>query len=102
MAEMIPFLDLKAPYAELKEQLDAAYRRVMESGWYILGRKSKPLKRNSLSLRARHCVGGERTGSFAAGADGGGCRRGDEVIVPSNTYIASWLAVTYGGESGAG
>ena len=33
----IPFLDLKAPYQELKDELDAAYRRVMESGWYILG-----------------------------------------------------------------
>ena len=33
----IPFLDLKGPYLELKEELDGAYLRVMESGWYILG-----------------------------------------------------------------
>ena len=33
----IPFLDLDAPYHELKEELDAAYHRVMDSGWYILG-----------------------------------------------------------------
>jgi len=36
---MIPFLDLKAVYAELKPELDAAYRRVMESGWFVLGRE---------------------------------------------------------------
>lgn len=35
----IPFLDLKTPHVELKEELDAAYQRVMESGWYILGRE---------------------------------------------------------------
>jgi hypothetical protein len=33
----ILFLDLKSPYIELKEELDAAYHRVMESAWYILG-----------------------------------------------------------------
>ena len=33
----IPFLDMKSPYREMQDQLDAAYRRVMESGWYILG-----------------------------------------------------------------
>jgi dTDP-4-amino-4,6-dideoxygalactose transaminase len=38
MTHFIPFLDLKSPYMELKEELDAAYFRVMESGWYILGK----------------------------------------------------------------
>ena len=33
----VPFLDLKAPYAELKDEMDDAYQRVMESGWFILG-----------------------------------------------------------------
>lgn len=33
----IPFLDMKSPYREMHDQLDAAYRRLMESGWYILG-----------------------------------------------------------------
>ena len=36
---MIPFLDMKPIYAELKPELDAAYARVMESGWYVLGRE---------------------------------------------------------------
>ena len=33
----VPFLDLQAAYLELKAELDAAYQRVMDSGWYILG-----------------------------------------------------------------
>ena len=33
----VPFLDVRAGYRELKKDLDAAYRRVMDSGWYILG-----------------------------------------------------------------
>ena len=36
---MIPFLDMKSVYAELKSELDAAYARVMESGWYVLGKE---------------------------------------------------------------
>ena len=37
----IPFLDLKQPYSELKEELDCAYQRVMNSGWYIHGTELK-------------------------------------------------------------
>ena len=36
----IPFLDMKSPYEELRGEMDAAYRRVMESGWYILGEET--------------------------------------------------------------
>ena len=35
----IPFLDMKAPYQELRADLDAAWHRVMESGWYVMGRE---------------------------------------------------------------
>jgi len=35
----VPFLNLKATYLELQQELDAAYRQVMQSGWYILGQK---------------------------------------------------------------
>ena len=36
---MIPFLDVAAGYRELQAELDAAYRRVMDGGWFILGRE---------------------------------------------------------------
>ena len=42
---LIPFLDLKAAYVELKDELDAAYQRVMDSGWYILGEEVEAFER---------------------------------------------------------
>ena len=54
----IPFLDLKSPYIELKEQLDAAYRRVMESGWYILGKEVEAFETEFAAYcQTRHCIG---------------------------------------------
>ena len=96
---MIPFLDLKSPYLELKEELDAAYRRVMESGWYILGKEVEAFESEFATYcEAKHCIG------VANGLDAlhlivraYGIGTGDEVIVPSNTYIATWLAVTHAG-----
>jgi dTDP-4-amino-4,6-dideoxygalactose transaminase len=95
----VPFLDLQAPYAELKEELDAAYRRVMESGWFVLGAELEAFETEFAAFcGARHCVG------VANGLDALhlilralGIGAGDEVIVPSNTYIATWLAVSYAG-----
>lgn len=99
MAEQIPFLDMKAPYLELKDQMDAAYQRVMGSGWYILGEEVEQFEFEFANFcGARHCVGlanGLEALQLALMAAGIG--EGDEVIVPSNTYIASWLAVTYVG-----
>jgi len=95
----IPFLDLKAPYLELQHELDGAYRRVLESGWYILGEEVDAFEREFAAYcGATHCIG------VADGLDalvlilrGYGIGAGDEVIVPANTYIASWLAVSYVG-----
>jgi dTDP-4-amino-4,6-dideoxygalactose transaminase len=95
----IPFLDLKFPYLELKDELDAAYRRVMESGWYILGNEVQAFESEFASYcETKHCVG------VANGLDAlhlvvraYGIGPDDEVIVPSNTYIATWLAVTHSG-----
>ena len=58
MTEQIPFLDMKAPYLALKDQMDAAYRRVMESGWYILGEEVEQFESEFANFcGARHCVG---------------------------------------------
>lgn len=96
----IPFLELKAAYMELKEELDAAYHRVVESGRYILGAEVEAFENEYASYcEANYCVG------VASGLDALhlalralGVGPGDEVIVPSNTYIATWLAV---GQCGA-
>ncbi len=96
---IVPFLDLKAAYLELKDELDAAARRVLESGWYILGAEVEAFESEFAAYcEVKHCIG------VANGLDalhlilkGYGIGTGDEVIVPANTYIATWLAVSYAG-----
>lgn len=93
---MIPFLDLKAPHVELREEITAAVARVVESGWYILGPEVEAFEAEYAAYcEARHCIGvanGLDALHLALRAMGVG--PGDEVIVPSNTYIATWLAVS--------
>jgi dTDP-4-amino-4,6-dideoxygalactose transaminase len=95
----IPLIDLKTPYHELQPELDAAYRRVMESGWYILGEEVDAFEREfAATCGARHCVGvGNGLEALHLILRACGIGPGDEVIVPSNTYIATWLAVSYAG-----
>ena len=95
----VPFLDLKAPYAELREETDAAYRRVMESGWFIAGEELAAFESEFADLcGARHCVGvGNGLDALHLILRAYGIGAGDEVLVPANTFIATWLAVTYAG-----
>ena len=96
---MIPFLDFSAMHTELRPRLDAAYARVVDSNWLILGREVEAFEQEFAAYcGARHCIG------VANGLDAlfitlkaMGIGQGDEVIVPSNTYIATWLAVSYAG-----
>ncbi|MEJ5224540.1 MAG: DegT/DnrJ/EryC1/StrS family aminotransferase, partial [Anaerolineales bacterium] len=95
----IPFLDMKSPYLELRAELDAAYQRVMESGWYILGPEVEAFEEEfARYCGARFCVGvGNGLEALHLILRAYGIGPGDEVIVPSNTYIATWLAVSYAG-----
>lgn len=93
---MIPFLDLGAAYRELKPEIDAAVSRVLESGWYILGPEVAAFE----TEWATYC-GAQYAVGLANGLDALVLALraleigpGDEVIVPSNTYIATWLAVS--------
>ena len=93
---MIPFLDLKAPYLELKQELDEAIARVVNSGWFIAGPEVDQFEAAyGAYCGAAHAVGvanGLDALHLALRAMDVG--PGDEVIVPSNTYIATWLAVS--------
>ena len=93
---MIPFLDMKSAYAELKPELDTAYHRVMESGWFVLGREVEAFEAEYAAFcGTRHCVGlGNGLEALELCLRAWDIGAGDEVIVPSNTYIATWLAVT--------
>lgn len=95
----IKFLDLKAAYEELQEKLDEAYHRVMGSGWYILGEEVEAFEAEFAQyIGVQACVGvGNGLEALHLILRAYGIGPGDEVIVPSNTYIATWLAVTYAG-----
>lgn len=93
---MIPFLDLGAAYKELKTDIDASIQRVLTSGWYILGPEVDAFE----AEWAQYCEAAHSVG-LANGLDALilalralEIGQGDEVIVPSNTYIATWLAVS--------
>lgn len=95
----VPFLDLNAPYKELKNELDSAYQRVMESGWFIMGAEVEAFESEFAAYcGVRHCIGvGNGLEALHLILRAYGIGEGDEVIVPSNTYIATWLAVSYAG-----
>jgi len=95
----VPFLEMKAQYLELKSELDEAYRRVMDSGWYILGGEVDAFEQEFAAyIGAKYCIGvGNGLEALQLILRGYGVSKGDEVIVPANTYIASWLAVSYTG-----
>jgi dTDP-4-amino-4,6-dideoxygalactose transaminase len=95
----VPFLSLAAIPDEIGPGLDAAYQRVMRSGWYILGAEVEAFEeRFARFCGARHCVGvGNGLDALSLTLRAWGIGAGDEVIVPSNTYIATWLAASHVG-----
>lgn len=92
----IPFLDLGAAYRELQAEIDAAVARSLASGYYIGGPEVEAFEDEFAAYcGAAHAVGvanGLDALHLALRAMDVG--PGDEVIVPSNTYIATWLAVS--------
>jgi len=93
---MIPFLNLLPTYEASRSAIDAALLRVAASGWYLLGDELRAFEADyAAACGASHCAGlanGLDALQLALKALGVG--PGDEVIVPSNTYIATWLAVS--------
>jgi len=92
----VPFLDLKAQHIELRSELEEAFRRVLDSGWYILGAEVEAFEREFAEYcAAKHCIGvGNGLDALHLALLAMSVGPGDEVIVPSNTYIATWLAVS--------
>jgi dTDP-4-amino-4,6-dideoxygalactose transaminase len=92
----VPFLDLRAAHVDLEDRLAGAFSRVLRSGWFILGEEVERFEREFAAYcGVKHCIGvanGLEALHLILRAYGVG--PGDEVIVPSNTYIATWLAAS--------
>lgn len=97
---MIKFLDLKKINDSFEPELSSSIKRVLDSGWYLLGKEVTTFEEEYSSyIGVKHCIG------VANGLDAlrlilkayiemGLMNEGDEIIVPANTYIASILAIT--------
>jgi dTDP-4-amino-4,6-dideoxygalactose transaminase len=96
---MIPFLDLKEIQLKHAEKLSEAFNRVLNSGWYILGEEVKAFEREYAAYcGASDCVGvANGLDAIILALRALSIGPGDEVLVPSNTYIATWLAVSHVG-----
>ena len=92
----VPFLDLASVYRASKVEIDAAMARVAASGWYLMGKELAAFEAAYAAFcGARQCVGmANGLDALHLGLRALGVGDGDEVIVPSNTYIATWLAVS--------
>jgi dTDP-4-amino-4,6-dideoxygalactose transaminase len=99
MVLTIPFLDLKAAQHELSAELEQAYDEVINSGWYIMGDQLKQFEAEYAAYcGSKHCIGvGNGLEALHLIVRAYGIGAGDEVIVPTNTYIATWLAVSQAG-----
>lgn len=97
---MIKFLDLKAINDSFEPELSLAVKRVLDSGWYLLGNEVKAFEEEYADyIGTKHCVGvGNGLDALRlilrAYIEMGLMQEGDEIIVPANTYIASILAIT--------
>ena len=97
---MIKFLDLKKLNAQYEQELKEAANRVIDSGWYLLGKELEDFEHNYAAFcGVKYCLGVANGLDalrliFKAYIEMGIMQKGDEVIVPANTFIASVLAIS--------
>lgn len=96
---MIPFVSFKPIENELNNELHAAFERVFDVSWYISGKEGERFEQEFAAYcGTKYCIGcGNGLDALMLSLRALGIGRGDEVLVPSNTYIATALAVTYVG-----
>ena len=93
----IPFLDLDAAVAELRDGIDSAVARVLSSHQFVLGEEVERFEQAWAAFcGAEHAIGvGSGLDALFLALHALGIGPGDEVIVPSHTFIATWLAVSH-------
>ena len=96
---MIDFLNLRKINDKYEAQINNSIKTVLESGWYILGKQNEKFEQNFAKFcGTKFCIGvanGLEALNLIIKASGFG--KGDEIIVPANTYIATILAITSNG-----
>lgn len=92
----VPFLDLKKLHENLHGQLNQAFARVVDSGWFVMGPELEAFENEFAQYcEVDHCIGvGNGLEALHLLLRAYGIGPGDEVIVPSSTFIATWLAVS--------
>lgn len=93
---VVPFLDLKRLHEEISQPLETAFKRVLDSGWFITGKEVEAFESEFAQYcEVEYCVGlGNGLDAIHLLLRAYGIGPGDEVLVPSNTFIATWLAVS--------
>ena len=93
---MVPFLDLKAAASSIAPQIETAVEEAVRSGYYVMGPMLEQFEKAFAAYTgATHCLGvANGLDALRLGLEALGIGTGDEVIVPSNTFIATWLAVS--------
>ena len=95
----VPFVSFRPMEKELDQELRDAFARVLDASWYIEGKEDAAFEEAfSKFCGTKYCIGvGNGLDALMLALKALGIGLGDEVIVPSNTYIATALAVTYTG-----
>lgn len=95
----VPFVSFLPMEKELDQELRAAFERVYSNSWYIAGKEDEKFEKAFADFcNVKYCVGtGNGLDALMLALKAIGVKTGDEVIVPSNTYIATALAVSYVG-----
>jgi len=96
---MIKFLDLHKINERYRDEIDEAIKRVLDSGWYLLGKEGEKFEKEFASFcGVKHAIGvANGLDALIISLKALGIGEGDEVIVPSNTYIATILAISANG-----
>lgn len=97
--EDVPFLDLVRAQQEIRDELLSACERVIDSGWYVRGSEVSSFESDFAAYtETNHCVGvGSGLDALQLILMAFEVGPGDEVIVPANTFVATWLAVSHVG-----
>lgn len=96
---MIPLVDLKAQYQQIKEEIDSAIAQVLDSSQFVLGTQVEAFEQEFASYCQTEFAIGVNSGTSALHLAllAAGIRRGDEVITVSHTFVATAAAICYAG-----